>query len=95
MTKLEFLNKVALARIVCDNNQRSRDSAAQEVVPGNYRILNQGSQRCLSYSSRPAAQPVPGTIANLPTVTGWSCGIPEEDDDLHQVRLSSWVLSAV
>lgn len=87
MANPRFLSQLPLAQIIANNDQQSRDSIAARVLPGNYRLLNQASQRCLSYSSRPAPH-APVTTTKAPEiVTGWSCGVPGVDDDLHQVGL--------
>lgn len=52
MTPLKFLNSLPLARLVVDSDQRSRDSLAQDVLGGNYRLLNEASKKCLSYTAR-------------------------------------------
>jgi hypothetical protein len=80
MTGLEFLAPLPLARQI--NDLDNRDSNAQVVRDGNYRLVNEASKRCLSYSSRSAAG-LPATTSSQ--VTGWLCGIPGIDNDLHQV----------
>jgi hypothetical protein len=84
MTSLHFLGSHPLARTITDSNQHSRDFISRNILAGNYRVLNDASKKCLSFSTRQT----PLTAASRtskPTVSGWACGVPGIDDDLHQV----------
>jgi hypothetical protein len=83
MMSLKFLNSLQLAKEIHESSSESRDARSRAVLAESYRLLNEGSQKCLSYSSRPF--PSGNTVGtNTPKITGWVCGVPGVDD-LHQV----------
>src|SRR5436190_2385736 len=70
------LASLPLARIIAvvgtDPDPYFHAGAVRGVDPGRYRLLNAGSSKCLSYSSRPASSAAGGQ----PRIAGWACGVP-------------------
>jgi hypothetical protein len=66
MTPLKFLNSLPLARLVVDSDQRSRDSLAQDVLGGNYRLLNELQRNaCLTLPAPLYRAPYRSLVPNL------------------------------
>lgn len=80
-----LFNSLALPALIgAREDSGARRSALRDVQPGIYRLLNAGSGKCLSYTTRQAPNSSQ-TGPTKPSIEGWQCGVPGKDDDLHQV----------